>query len=707
VSRRLAVAALALAFLGGTPPALAQVPHAHPPRPIPRQPKPKPKLKKPAPGEKRKPLMGLVGLGVAKRLLESSNTAERQRGLERLGSVGTSGALEILTKSIEPGGAAKTSEERLIAVRALAARTDNADVRLALVRALAGVGAASGAESAELERLVRETAALALARSGRRESLELLSKALRQEGPVAEAAAIGLEAHPPADIAPLLESRGAPTLTFVRLLGRLGDQRAFHALRQVVKRGAPEVRAQAAVALTELGDFETVELARHWLGADAAPSMRIAAARILSMARAPGADKAIAGLLADDEHYAAGLELALDAALPGLVAPLERLLRAHAEDAGTILAAIGRSGGTAASEALVRQLPSPTHGALAAYALALTPGDAAEAAIERALAAEAPTVRRNAARAAVLRRRALSQSVSGTDAALERLLASADPSDRAAGAWGRALLDESAARALIGSKDPHVARAVARQAFSPALARTAAARLAKDGGGELRSALASSLAVPRAASEVPTAVLIALVDDAGAATPIAAQALAARDSLELRQRIEPLLGSADALVRASVALGLAESREPSAVGLLERAYRFEVNTGVRHAIVVSLSRRRERSRSRLLSLAAHLDGDRGVREAARVALSGHRLPLLARGRGTLWLSLVQNEPGAALEHDAQVATSVGAVLPLGADPDGAVTVFGLPPGPVRLRLAARARSDKASDEHGPSRARAP
>jgi hypothetical protein len=707
VRLRFVAVALVLALTGETTAAFAQAPRPPIPRPTSRPPKPKPKLKKPPPGQQRKKILGLVGVGVAKRLLESSSTAERQRGLERLGSVGTPSALELLAKAIEPGGAAKTSEERLVAVRALAQRANHPDVRLALVRALAGVGASSSAESADLERMVRETAALALARSANPESLELLGKALRQEGPVAEAAALGLEAHPPAGIAPVLEARGAATRTLARLLGRLGDQRAFHTLRAAVKRGAPEVRAEAAVALTALGDFETVALARHWLGPDAAPAMRVAAAKILSMARASGADQAIAGLLAEDEHYAAGLELALDAALPGLVAPLGRALAAHPDDAGPILAAIGRAGGSEAAALLARQLSSSAHGSLAAYALALAPGDAATDALETALAAPDPVVRRNAARAAVMRVRGLRQSVSGLDAALERLLGSSDASDRAAGAWGRALLSEGAGTTLIASADADVVRAVARQAFSPGLARAAAVRLATEKDVALRSALGASLASPAAAREVPTPVLVELVDEAGAATPIAAQALAARDSQDLRQRIEPLLGSADALVRASVALGLADSREPSAVGLLERAYRFETSSMVRHAIVAALSRRRERSRSRVLSLAADLDGDRAVREAARVALAGHRVPALASGRGTLWVSLVKNDPGSALEHDAQVATSLGVVLPLAPDPDGAVTAFGLPSGPVRLRLAARARSDKASVDHDRGRTRAP
>lgn len=667
---------------------------ARPPRPVtPSSAVRRPRVKK-APAEKRTLFTGRIGLGVARRLLGSSDAEERSRGLERLGAVGTAGALELLGKALEPGGAAKTNAERLVAVRALARHTGNADVRLALVRALTGVGS-EGDRGDALAQLVRETAALALARSGRRDAQELLGKALRQEGPIAEAAALAIEAHPPSDVAVIVGARGTPTVALVRLLGRLGDQRAFHGLRQIVQRGSAEVRAEAAVALTRLGDFETVALARHWLSNDSAPPFRIAAARILAMARDAKAGEATAALLGDSATYEAGLELALQAALPGAIPALVGQLGKRPHDAGRILAAIGRAGGEPAARALERQLAHADHGALAAYALALAPGDASTSALERALGSAAVPARRNAARAAVLRRRALGASVSGTDAALDRLLASSDAADRAAGAWGRAALQTDDAVALIGSPDPAIVRAAGRQAFVPDVAVAAARRLAREADASLKTALASALAAPAAASRVPTAVLLELIDAGGAAMPIAAQALAARDTIELRQRIEPLAASPDALVRSSVALGLGDSREPSAVGLLARAYRFETDPRVRHAIVVALSRRGERTRERTLSLAADLDPDRRVREAARLAGAGQRLARLDAGRGTLWLALSANTRGAVAEHAVELGTAPGPVLPLAADPDGAVVAGNLPAGPVQVRLAPTPRGDKA------------
>jgi cellulose synthase operon protein C len=693
--------ALVAASLTISLPVSAQ-PRARPAPPSAKRPaKSLPKIKQRGPSDVRARLSALAGVGAARRMLESSDSpAARQRALERLGAVGTSSALELLSKALEPGGAAKTSEERLIAVRALAPHAKNPDVRLALVRALAGVGAAAGAESEELEHLVRDTAALALARSGSREAVELLGKALRQEGPIAQAAAVGLEAHPPRELAPIVDARGAPTLTLVRLLGRLGDQRAFHGLRQIVKRGTPELRAEAAIALTELGDFETVAVARHWIEHEPSSALRRAGARILAMARDSHADAAIATLLGEKENRSAALELALEVASPGLVAALERQLR-QAGDAPAILAAIGRAGGERAAAVLALELDAPDRSATAAYALALCPGAAATEALERALGSSSALVRRNAARAGVLRHAALGVNVSGLEPALDRMLRSTDAADRAAGAWGRAVLDDDDARELIASGDPDVARAAARQAFAPAVARAAAKRLATEADSSTSTALASALAMSGAADEVPTSVLLALLDAGGAATPIAAHALSARDTEQLRPRVELLLASADPSVRASAVLGLAGSREPSAVGLLERSYRFEANPAVRHAVVSALSQRKERTRQRTLRLAATLDGDRSVREAARLALSGHRLARLGAGPGTLWVTLIPNRPGAPISgHAVELVTPPGVVLPLIPDPDGGVTLAGLPAGAVRLRLAADGISGKASSANG-------
>jgi hypothetical protein len=164
-------------------------------------------------------------------------------------------------------------------------------------------------------------------------------------------------------------------------------------------------------------------------------------------------------------------------------------------------------------------------------------------------------------------------------------------------------------------------------------------------------------------------------------------ALGARDSLSQRPQIELLLKSGDALVRAHTALGLGSSQETSAVGLLANAYRFESVAETRYSVIVALSQRKERARLRILEQAANLDGDATVRQAARFALKGARLTSLPSGAGTFWLTLVQSDGKGSGGQSATLGVPSGAALPVVSDPDGAITVAGLPPGQLSLRLA--------------------
>lgn len=661
------------------PPATSLLPHRLPPKINPKN-----KISRRMPTKNPGGLKFHLGIQSAQRLIRSSNKEDRVRGLDRLGSVGTPAALELLVKSIEPNGSAKSFEERLTAVRALSTHTDKPEVRQALARAM--TGSANKVEEAG-EEMVRKTAALALARSGQKDAIEILGKTLRQEGPVAEAAAEALVAHPPKDLSPLLKARGAPTPMLVSLFERLGDQRAFEVLRGFVKYGASEIRALSAVALTRHGDLETVELARRWLDKEKNDAgLRRAAARILTLTAAPEAPKAVADLLKSETSAVDGLELALSGPHPDLVPTLEKsLAKADAASAPGYLAAIGRAGGAKAVSILVAELGKPDRGPLAAHALALTRGSEATEAITRALGS--PATRKNAARAAVIRRVALKDRISGLDEALNLLIVSEDPAERAAGAWGHATISTARAKKLLGRKDPVVVRAAARAAFTPELAVIAGTLLAREKDPVTRQALASCLAVKRGADVVPTETLSTLIEDGGAAAPLAAMALGARDSLGERPQIELLLKSGDALVRAHTALGLGASHETSAVGLLANAYRFETVPETRYAVVVALSQRKERARIRTLQLAANLDGDANVRQAARAALAGAKLTALPAGAGTFWLTLVQSDGKGSAGQAATLGVQNGAALPVVADPDGAVTVAGLPPGQVSLRLA--------------------
>ncbi len=681
---------LSLVVLLAAPPAAAQ------PRPVLRPPRPPPRLvpikaKKPRPRKVGQvtSLQGRLGLAVATRLLASKDTEEKKRGLERLGKVGTPAALEVLTKAIEAGGAAKSAEERLVAVRALAPHAKKSEVRLALVRAMGGSGTSPGEQRADpFVALARSTAALALARAGDTGALALLGQALRQEGPMAAAAADALLAHPPRDLGPVLDARGAPTQALARVLGRLGDQRAFTALRTYVRRGAPEVRVAAAIALTELGDLETVQLARHWLAHEKDPALRIGATRIMALTRAPGFGAAIAELIESEDTRRVGLELALSAPTPELA---KSLAQHEKDDDPRWLGALGRADATKAASSSSALLSDPKHAADAAWVLGTTPGDSAGDALAKALIA--PGTRRLAARAAVVRTVALGEHSAHLDAALESLLTSESPADRSAAAWGLSRLDPERGAKLLSSKDDAIVRGAARNAFLPEMAGAAARRLASEKDPLTRTALSSALAVPAARDQVPTRVLMALIDAGGAAAPLAAAALAARDDASLRPKLVALLASDDPLLRSHVALGLGDSRDPTALGVLEARYLREPDPRVRRAVVSALSRRPEPVRRRTLQLAASLDPDRDTRQAARLALRQRKLSPLGHGTASVWLELSRSGGGQPGPVAARVVTVTGLALPAVADPDGLLVVSGLPTGPMELSLAADANPD--------------
>jgi len=135
-------------------------------------------------------------------------------------------------------------------------------------------------------------------------------------------------------------------------------------------------------------------------------------------------------------------------------------------------------------------------------------------------------------------------------------------------------------------------------------------------------------------------------------------------------------------------LGLARARDPDALGLIENAYRFEPDAGVRHAAVAALSRRSESVKLRPLMLAAELDASPLVREAARLALSGRTLGDGVGGPETLWLELAKNPGTSAQAQPAlQVRAGAGLALPAVADPDGVVVLSGMDPAAVEVRLA--------------------
>lgn len=621
-----------------------------------------------------------MSVGQAVALLASDVLSERVRGLERLGSAGTPRAVERLIRSVQPGSGAATPEERLTAVRELAAHTSELGVTRALGRVLGG-HAASAEQRGPLDELAQTTAALALARAGTSDALAALGKALSGGGSAAKAAEEAVIAYPPRDLSPLVTAAPIATEELASTLAELADQRAFGLMRSLVQTGPPVVRARAAIGLTELGDYETVALARLWVRPDASDTLRIAGARILAMAHEPDGAAAIRSLLEDDASWRAGAALTLESPSADLAPALaKRLVGADRADSEQLIAGLGRCGGRAAVDALERLLGAPGTAVFAAATLARVPDPAALDALERAL--ERREVRRTAALALAMRR-ALGNGTS--DAALgelAKMLRSKDSDDRAAGAAGLAVFDPSRIAALLQSKDARiVTSAAAALLVAPIDAvHVAASVLERTTDSSARAALSLCLAYEEAERDVPTDVLLSLVDDKGIGAPLAARALAARDEDRTRSTVDALLASEDARLRLHAALGLARSANPDASGRLANAYRFEANPDVRRAIVVALSGRAAPIARRTLSLAAGLDPDPKTRSAARLALGGDKLFSTTRGMDALLFAKAAERPGPPEALALTVRAPNGIELPVASGPDGIVFAVGLPRG---------------------------
>jgi cellulose synthase operon protein C len=631
-----------------------------------------------------------LGVSTAERALREGPPAARERAILRLGALGSPRSLELLVKSLEGNGLAQSARERLLAVRALAPYARSDRVRDCLMRVMTGISAA--AERADpLLGLLRDTAALALAKSGGTGALTALARALRQPGPVAQAARSALVAHPPLDLGALVRAHGSPTPELVRVLEQLEDQRGIEFLRGMVERGGRELRAEAAIALTRLGSREALAMARRAGDDPRDPTLLLAAAEILTIARDPAGAPLLVALLGRSETRQRALTLARQWDEPAIERALSlEAARADASELPEILGALARAPGAAGCQALERLARREGSSALAFSALSHALGEPARQTLERLLAD--PATRRAAARAGVLRAVALDDAPRGLEPALAALLRSKLNADRAVGGFGLSQLDAQRARELVWSADPVVAEAAARAAPFVGEAVTAADRLVREPAGRLRTQLSLSLVDPRARARVPTSLLVELLEAGDLASPLALLALGERDSPHTRGRLLEQLASPDPLRRSQTALGLGESLEATALGVLEAAYRFEIEPDVRRAIVQAVSRRPQAVRRRTLELAAALDADPATRALARLTLAGATPAAWSRGPGTFLAGL---ERGDGAARGALVTAPGGLALPVLADPDGMIALAGLAAGPIAVRVALLPAGDKS------------
>lgn len=629
----------------------------------------------------------------AERWLNSPNDDERENALERLGLASDAQGVELLIGAVQPNGQARTPRLRLVALRSLAHFLKDAAVRRALVTLMSGAGQAPEAAADPMEVLVREEAAMALARSGSADALTVLGKSLRQGGPTGLAAAQALTAYPPQQLRVLLTTPSAASTKLVDVLAAIKDQRAFNALRSYVTRGNPEVRARATIALTDLGHLETIPLARHWLANDADEVQRLAAVQVLSMTRTEDSAKYLAELLDDDEHAAFAVRLALDMPdrrlLPALGQALNEVPNALRP---FVLAAVARAGGARAARILAPEVERSDPSA-AVYALALTPAREARDVLSSCL--NHSKTQRACARGLSIRAAALGDEAPELESTLQKLLASSDAADRAAGAFGLSALSAESTAELVASKDSVIVLAAARNADRGRGAEAAARRLSIESDPTLALALSNALNDADACKLVPSSKLYQLVQSGSAAASLAARALGARLAGPSEQFIDELRLSQSPQIRAEFALGLAEAPAPAATGLLWRAYEFETNPLVRRAIIAAASQRPEHSRARVIQLARALDPDEQVRQLAALAANGHPLARVPTGTQTFWLTLDHTDPkrfGPAL-RDESAYIPVVVQGPRGhtrvglADPDGFVGFVGMDQGPLRYLLA--------------------
>jgi HEAT repeat protein len=404
-----------------------------------------------------------VGTEYAARLLRSTDPDERIRGIQRAASIGTPETVALLVQATESSPAVKSDPRALIELaRALARFADQERARGALVAIVnggnPGLGGrlpqpGRGAEGAlSLEdgdpvaraELARQTAAIALARSGVDRALEQLYGIARGGGSGQTAAMLALTLQPPRD--PGFYGTAGTTMpaSVVRMLGQLGDLRALEILHAATRTSDVAVRGAAIVSLAELGDERAIALARAAI-AESDARLRAAAGDAFVLLSAPERFKAVSALIADEATSAIGIHLAErvhNAQITKLLAARalehpDRELRASA------IRSLGRSPEPTAATALAAApiMADPTFGYFAALALARSPAPNAMQVITTLASAKSTAAL--GVRAYVVRALVRGERNDAGDELLARLAASKDGRERALGSFGRVALDGS------------------------------------------------------------------------------------------------------------------------------------------------------------------------------------------------------------------------------------------------------------------------
>ncbi len=664
-----------------------------------------------------------VGTDYAARLLRSTDPEERIRGIQRAASIGTAETIALLVQATESSPAVRSDSRALIELaRGLARFADQERARTALllivnagnpglVGRLPQAGRSSDSRSLEegdpvaRAELARQTAAIALARSGADRALEQLYGVARGGGSGQGAAMLALALQPPRDPGFYGSAGTTMSASVVRLLGQLGDLRALEILHAASRTSDVGVRSAAIVSLAELGDERAIGLARAAI-AESDARLRASAGEAFVLLSAPERFKAVAALISDEATASIGVRLAERV----YNAEITRLLAVRAIDhpdrdlRAAAIRALGRSPEPAAATALTAPplLADPQLGYFAALALARSPAPNAMQLVTQ-LAAARPTAALGT-RAYIVRALARGERSDAGDELLARLAASHDGRERALGSFGRVALGETAAAPVLADPDPRVRRSVAMASLARPTNATSRALLERLGGepdDATRQVFAVGLLGGDPDGLLTTTWLLDRAESGGADAPLSASALTRRADESNERKVGQLLASKDAVLRSHAARGLAYASLPDATGRLASAYAYETDVAVRRALIGAIAARTKDAtapaRNSTLEVAAHLDPDGPTRQAAQVGQRGSPAPLGAEvATEAAWLRITLDggaPPGEV--YVGSVVRSDGVAVPIAFDDDGYAIVPGLPPGEARLVLAPRLPSYKA------------
>lgn len=684
------------------------------------------------------PLSARFGLDEGRRGLFAPWLEVRHRAIDRLVTLGTPEALGVLLESLEGGSpVAREPISRLRLVRALADFADREEIRAHLGKEMLDVGARRDS-GVGLPQLVRETAAMALARGGDGPCVASLVAAAQLRGVAGEPARRALLAYPPRSASALLfEEAEAPTEevpvvvagpkpvpkpgdskkprevdeptcegdcepqgpalrslnpAYVSFLGELGDIRAIGALRPELDRSDRSMRGATALALAKLGDGPSLDAVRAWDERSDA-RLLLAAAEALAAGGSPDARRFLVLALASPDVRKGALTLANQLPSPELCKPLAALPDdLSTDDRVRATMAAGRSG---CIGQVVARLGDPVVGGAAITSLATASSPEAEQALTEALVkqggAKLDASARQWLRAATLRAITMGDASSTLVDALERAFSSTDPLDAELGAFGLvALRERDVAEVLTGSPSDPVVFGVARAALAREPEELDALRaLLVDVDPEAPSPrhLAAGIALLGGGEGVPLEKLFRLAERGGALSSLAAAALGPRVAIEDRARVFALLGGSDVAIRAGLAFGLGRAKIGAATSWLVQAYEVEEDATVRRAIVAALGLRTERQRERTLELARTLDPSASVRAAARAAprtLGG----LLGLTPGHVTFARTSSPEGRTTSTAVSLQLPGGVALPMVSSADGSLAIVGLPYGLTTVRLAA-------------------